>query len=61
MIVSMRSLLASFLRGFLPNKQSDHIYVLLVWWMTSKSPNKTAQLEGVQTSPYSGFVLQMVY
>ncbi len=29
---------------------------LLVWWMTSKNPPKTAQFcEGVQTSPYSGF------
>ncbi len=29
----------------------------LVWWMTSKNPPKTTQLfEGVQTSPYSGFI-----
>ncbi len=35
---------------------------VLVWWMTSKKPPKTTQLcEGVQTSPYSGFICRRAY
>ena len=34
----------------------------VVWWMTSKNPPKTTYFcEGVQTSPYSGFICGRAY